>query len=94
MQRQLRTLKKEYGSKLGLIGICLDARKLDCQKIIDRDSINWSMVYDGNMWQTPLVGKLGLAELPGNIVADRSGRIIAKNLSLQELRDKIKATIK
>lgn len=94
LQRQLRTLKKEYGSKLGLIGICMDARKYDCQKLIDRDSISWSIVYDGNMWQTPLIGKLGLAELPGNIVTDRSGRIIAKNLSLQELRDKIKATLK
>lgn len=94
MQRQLRTLKKEYGSKLGLIGISLDARKLDCQRTIDRDSINWPTVFDGNLWQTPLVAQLGLAELPGNIVTDRSGRIVAKNLSLQELRDKIKATLK
>lgn len=94
VQRQLRTMKKEYGSKLGLMGICMDARKLDCQRIIDRDSISWSTVFDGNLWQTPLIGKLGMAELPGNIVTDRSGRIIAKNLSLQELRDKIKATLK
>ena len=46
------------------------------------------------MWQTPLLSKLGLAELPGNIVTDRSGRIVARNLSTQELRDKIKATLK
>ena len=94
MQRQLRSFKKDYGSRLSLLGISIDARRHDCERTVDRDSISWSTVNDGRMWQTPLLSKLGLAELPGNIVTDRSGRIVARNLSTQELRDKIKATLK
>lgn len=94
LQRQLRTLKKEYGSRLALMGISLDASRYDCRRTLDRDSVMWPVINDGRMWLSPLLSQLGLAEMPGNILFDRSGRIIARNLSTQEIRDKIKDTLK
>lgn len=38
--------------------------------------------------------RLGLQTLPGNIVCDASGRIVAKNQSTQELKDQLGKMLK
>ena len=46
------------------------------------------------MWDTPVVSTLGITEIPSNIVIDRSGHIVARNLSTGELIEKIKELMK
>ena len=94
MQRELQRLRKQYGERLGLLGICLEPLQKDCRNTIGRDSIGWPTVCDGEMWQTALAEQLGLQTLPGNIVCDASGRIVAKNLSTQELKDQLSKMLK
>lgn len=94
MQRRLKVLKKRYGDDIAILSVCLDARKSDCDKSIVRDSINWPNVCDGKMWNTPLLEKTGIATVPGNIITDKSGKIIARNLDSQQLEDKIKSILK
>lgn len=94
VQRQMRNLKKEYGSKLSLLSICLDASKKECRNVLERDSITWNNVCDGKMWDTPLLGQLGLTEIPSNIVVDRYGKVLARDMSLADLKKKIEATLK
>lgn len=90
MQRKLKVMEKTYGDRLALVSICLDARKKDCETSNERDSISWSTVCDGNMWQTPLLHTMGMATVPGNIVIDKNGTVVARNLDSQQLEDKIK----
>ena len=94
MQRRLKPLKKEYGSRLQLMGICLDATVSECRKTMRRDSVTWPTICDGRMWDTPVVSTLGITEIPSNIVIDRSGHIVARNLSTGELIEKIKELMK
>ena len=89
MQRRLQKSKERYGDQLAVVSICLDASPKDCKQRLTRDSVKWMTVCDGNMWHTPLVNKLGLTEVPGNIVADNRGIIIDNNLSPQRLEEKI-----
>lgn len=95
IQRQLKRLEKEYGaSQLKIVSICLDASPKQCRQFMDRDSITWCNICDERMWETPALAKLGLFNIPDNILADSQGKIIAHSLSASELNKKIKEYLK
>jgi len=94
MQRRLKKLKDKHGDKLGVVSICLDGRPAECRRITERDSLKWSTVCDGKMWQTPLLQKFGIANVPDNIIINRKGSIVARSLSVQQLEDKVNALLK
>jgi len=95
MQRRLKRLKDDYGQDLAIVSICLDGSPADCRRsVVTRDSLKWPTLCDGKVWQTPLLQKFGFAVVPGNVVADRSGRIVARNLNPQQLEDKLKELLK
>ena len=93
-QRRLKSLKEKYGDKLGVVSICIDGRPNDCKQRIERDSLKWSTVCDGRMWDTPLLAKFGLADVPGNILADEKGIILERNLQPQRLEELINQQLK
>jgi len=94
MQRMLKPLKREYGSRLQLMSFCLDATVRECRSTMRRDSITWPTVCDGQMWQSPAIAQLGITEVPTNIVVDRQGRVVARNLSIGQLLEKIREMMK
>ena len=95
VQRQLRKMEKDNGvSKLKIVSICVDASAKECRKFMDRDSITWSNICDGRMWETPALAKLGLYRVPDNIVTDSKGRIIAHSLPLNKLKEEIEKLMK
>lgn len=93
-QSQLKRLKSRYADRMGVVSICLDGRKADCQQQISRDSLKWHTICDGKMWDTPLLSTFGLADVPTNVLIDGKGRIIARNLSGQALEDRIATLLK
>lgn len=93
MQRQLRSLQRDYPGRLSLVGICLDASLKDCRDVLSRDSVTWPVVCDGKMWQSPVLSQLGISEIPCNLLLDNTGKIIDRNLSTGALREKIKTTL-
>ena len=95
IQRQLKRMEKDNGtSKLKIVSFCLDASDKDCKKFMDRDSITWSNICDGRMWDTPALVKLGLTKVPDNIIADSKGRIVAHSLSVSKLKEEIEKLMK
>lgn len=94
IQRRLRALKKKYGDSLGLLSICVDARRQDCERLNRRDSIDWSTVCDGQMWSTPLLTKFGLATVPGNIITDGRWTVLSRDLDERRLEQKIESVLK
>lgn len=87
---RMQAMKKEYGPRLALLSVCIDAQKGDCQRRAERDSLKWPTVCDERMWDSPLLRKFAVTDVPDNIVADRSGRVIARGLTVQKLEEKIK----
>lgn len=95
IQRQLKRLEKEKGvNQLKIFSICLDASDKECRKMMDRDSITWSNICDGRMWETPVLIKLGLTRLPDNIITDSQGKILAHSLTQAGLTKKIEELLK
>lgn len=95
MQRRLKDKKKQYGDKLAIVSICLDGSAAECKRrVVERDSLTWSTVCDGRMWDSPLLGKFGFSNLPANIVVDNKGRVVERDLTPQKLEEKIEEEIK
>jgi hypothetical protein len=88
MQRQLAFFQKQYEGKMKVVGICVDADQKGCRQTAEKDSVKWSIVNDGKMWESPLVQKLGLSFVPDNIMTDSKGKVIAHTLRINELQDK------
>ena len=93
-QYLLRKLKKKYGERLGVVSICLDAKTDNCRQIAKRDSIPWQTVCDGKMWETPLLTTLGLNNIPGNLLVDNKGVVIARDLTNKQLEERINNILK
>ena len=89
--RQLQRHQKKYGSRLQLMSICLDGNPAECKSKIARDSLMWPMVCDGQMWAMPIVRKLGICAVPDNILVDRSGKILARRASMDDIKKELEA---
>lgn len=94
MQRRLKQLKKQYNDKLAVLSVCIDGRPQGCRDYIKNDSLTWSTVCDGRMWDSPLMTTFGMADVPDNVLYDKSGKVVANHLSPQELEEKIKTLLK
>ena len=86
--RQLKNLRKEH-SNLAVMSICLDASPAEGLKLLERDSINWPNICDSMLWQSPLLGQLGICTLPANILTDQKGNIVARDINDRQLKEEI-----
>ncbi len=87
--RQLQRKKKSAGDDLKVLTICLDADIKACRQRLERDSITWSTICDGLLWDSPILYQTGLSYIPDNILIDDKGKIIAHSLSQDELMKRI-----
>lgn len=94
IQRKLRKLQKKHPQELSLISICLDGDKRECQKRVDRDSLQWSIVCDGQLFQSPMVEQLGMYVVPSMIVTNKQGKIIARDIEQQKVEEEIEKLVK
>lgn len=88
IQRRLQKIRKKH-PEISLLSICLDGDKRECQRKIDRDSLQWAIVWDGKMFQTPIVEKLGLFTVPSVLITNHQGRIIKCNLKPNDIESEI-----
>ena len=88
--RTLSKLKKKYPERLKVLSICIDASPSEGKGVLERDSITWPNVSDSLMFQSPALAQLGIATLPANIITNKQGKIIARNLSSSDLQDRVK----
>ena len=88
----LRRLQAHYDrnrNDMKVLSICLDADVKDCRRKMEKDSVKWSTVCDGRMWDTPILRQLGLSYVPDNIILDSQGTILCHTLNTGELTEKI-----
>jgi peroxiredoxin len=93
IQALLARFYREHPGQLKVLGVSVDGSVKDCQHLVDRDSIKWSTVCDGKMWDMPILHQLGMTYLPDNIIVDKQGKIIARTLNYQDLNNKIQELI-
>lgn len=95
MQRRLKDKKKKYGDQLAIVSICVDGSPADCKRtVVDRDSLKWSTICDGRMWDTPLLSKFGFGNIPANVIIDSKGRVIGRDVFSTKLDEKLEELLK
>jgi hypothetical protein len=84
----VRKLQKKHPGHISLMAISIDATRQEGADWLRRDTIGDYVVNDGRMWQTPMAKGLGFTTMPSNVIADRHGRILLRNLTKQESLEK------
>ncbi|MEO6638473.1 MAG: TlpA disulfide reductase family protein, partial [Ginsengibacter sp.] len=72
-----------------VFGVSYDSKKENWLKAIKSDSLNWNQVSDLQGWKNSTSDQYGIKAIPSNILLDKEGRIIAKNLFGKKLEDKL-----
>ncbi|WP_460572223.1 redoxin domain-containing protein [Flaviaesturariibacter terrae] len=74
-----------------ILGVSLDrpGQKARWLKAIHDDGLTWNHVSDLQWWDNAVAKQYGIRAIPANLLLDPEGKIIAKNLSGEELQAKL-----
>ncbi len=89
----LNKLRKDNPGKVQVVSICMNGSHSEGKSFLERDSISWPDICDGEMWQSPLVASLGISTIPANIIVDSNGKIVGRNLSLSDMKKKVEGLV-
>lgn len=87
--RLLRQKQKADPDKIAVVTIDLDASPSESKTFLERDSITWPNICDGDMWQSPLVKLFGITSVCETIIFDKDGKTIARKQGGQDLEKTI-----
>lgn len=73
-----------------ILGVSLDMKKENWVKAIEDDGLIWHNISDLKYWNNEAAQNYGISSIPSNILLDKNGIIIAKNLRGEDLRNKVK----
>ncbi len=80
------------GDGFEIFSISLDSRKTDWIKAIEKDKLTWSYhICDFKGWYSPLCDEFDIQSIPSNLLIDKDGIIIAKDLRGDALEATLKA---
>ncbi|MCB9320278.1 MAG: AhpC/TSA family protein [Lewinellaceae bacterium] len=74
-----------------ILGVSLDDQqgREAWMSAITQDELNWDQVSELKGWQSDVAKLYGVRGIPMNFLLDKEGRIVAKGLRGQDLRDKL-----
>jgi peroxiredoxin len=82
-----------HTDQFDILGISLDANKEQWIKAIKTDKLEWTQLSDLKAWDSEIVKEYGFKGIPFNLLLDKEGRIIAKNLRGEALGKKLKEVL-
>lgn len=85
----VRVFNKYKEKGFTVFGVSLDSKKDAWVKAIQADQLFWPQVSDLKFWDSEPAKLYGIRGIPGNVLLDRSGKIIARNLRGEELEKKL-----
>ncbi len=72
-----------------ILGVSYDTKKDRWIKAIADDHLNWNQVSDLQGWQNSTSDEYGIKAIPSNLLVDKNGVIIAKNIFGKKLTEKL-----
>ena len=90
----MQDLYKQYGNNgFEIVGISVDkiANKPDWERVIAENKLTWKQYWDKNGTETH---RLSISSFPTNFLIDNTGKIISKNISMEELEEFLKEKLK
>lgn len=81
---------KDFKDKgFDILGVSFDKDKISWEKAIQDDNLTWTHVSDLQYWNNAAGKKYGIMSIPANVLLDKEGKIIAKDLRGEDLRKKL-----
>lgn len=85
----------KYKTKgFGVIGVSLDNDKAKWVKAIADDQLTWTHVSDLKKWKNEAVALYSVNSIPSNLLVDKTGKIVARNIREAKLRETIADLLK
>jgi len=78
----------------GVFGVSLDADKAKWEKAVADDQLTWSHVSDLKGWKNEAAALYSVNSIPANLLVDKTGKIIGRNLREEKLKEKIAELLK
>jgi len=72
-----------------ILGVSLDDNKEDWLKAIEDDLLTWNHVSDLQGWSNAAAVQYGIQGIPANLLLDKEGRIIDKDLRGEDLQTRL-----
>lgn len=72
-----------------IFGVSLDQDKAAWLKAVEADKLNWTQVSDLKGWKNEVAAQYGIRSIPANLLLDKNGKIIAKDLRGEALEKKL-----
>jgi peroxiredoxin len=77
-----------------IFGVSYDTKKDRWIKAIADDHLDWNQVSDLQGWQNSTSNQYGIKAIPSNVLVDKNGVIVAKNVFGEKLTGKLKELLK
>lgn len=90
----LRRLQRAYGSRLNVVILSLDLDREAQLRRLKNDSISVPVLCDGRAFDSPVATALGLTQVPGNLLVNASGQVVARNLKTDEVENRVAQTVR
>jgi thiol-disulfide isomerase/thioredoxin len=92
---RLVKLYNQYKDKgFDILGVSLDGNSEAWQKAVKADRLTWTQVSDLKGWNNTAARAYGIKSIPFNLLLDKDGIIIGKNLRGPDLENKLKEIFK
>lgn len=78
---------------LEIVGVSLDREATAWKQAIRQDNLSWVHISDVKGWQSIAAKEYGINSIPQMFILDKDGKIIAKNLRGEALRQKIQSLL-
>jgi peroxiredoxin len=85
----VRVFNKYKEKGFVVFAVSLDSKKEPWVQAIQKDGLNWPQVSDLLFWDSGPAKLYGIRGIPGNVLIDPSGTIIARNVRGEELEKKL-----
>lgn len=90
----VKAYKKYKAKGFDILGVSLDKDKTKWEGAIKSDKLTWHHVSDLKGWDNEVAKLYGIRSIPSNVLLDKKGVIIAKNLRGEKLEEKLKELLK
>jgi len=77
-----------------VLGVSYDSEKGRWLQAIEKDGLTWTQVSDLKGWGNETAKLFGITGIPSNLLLDKDGKIVAKNLRGQALEQKLEELLK
>ncbi|OFY55422.1 MAG: hypothetical protein A2X22_11180 [Bacteroidetes bacterium GWF2_49_14] len=77
-----------------VLGVSLDRDKDAWLKAIADDKLTWTQVSDIKYWDNEVAKMYGIRSIPANVLLDKTGKIVGKNLRGEDLEEALAKLVK